>query len=76
MSCLASSEANSVRTKIFESSKTLWPGLSENFLFALYISPMMIQISGKSTNLTKKCHFYQKTTNKQSWKLLKVKFLI
>ena len=34
----------------------------------------MIRISGKIVNLAKKCYFYQKTTNKQNWKLFKVKF--
>ena len=28
-----------------------------------------IQISRKSAHLAQKCYFYQKTTNKQSWKL-------
>ena len=34
----------------------------------------MIQISGESAHLTQKGYFYQKATNKQSWKLYKVKF--
>ena len=36
-------------TKLLKSAKILWPGLSENFLL-LCTLPMMIQISGKSTN--------------------------
>ena len=36
---------------------------------------MMIQISGKSASLAQKCFFYQKTTNKQSWKPFKSNFL-
>ena len=37
-------------TKILWSSKILWPGLSENFLFALYIS-------NDDSNFWKKCSF-------------------
>ena len=44
--------------------------------FLLSTLPMMIQISGKSAHLAQKCHFYQKATNKKSWKLFKVHVLI
>ena len=44
-------------------------------LFFLSSLPMMIQISGKNAPLTKQCHFCQKTTNKQSLELFKIKFL-
>ena len=36
---------------------------------------MIIEISGKTAHLAQKSYFYQNTTNKQSWKLFKVKFL-
>ena len=36
---------------------------------------MMVQLSGKSTHLVQKCFFVQKTTNWQSCKFPKVKFL-
>ena len=39
--------------KLLKSAKILWPGLSENFLL-LSTLPMMIQISGKSTNFGSK----------------------
>ena len=36
--------------------------------------PVLIQLFRKSAHLAPKSQFYQKTTNKQSWKLCKVKF--
>lgn len=36
---------------------------------------MIIQVSGKSAHLAEKCYFYLKASNKQSWKLYRVKFL-
>ena len=39
--------------KLIESVKILWPGLSENFLL-LFTLPMMIQLSGKGTNVGSK----------------------
>ena len=41
--------------------------------FLLSTLPLRIQIFGKSAHLAQKCYFCQKTINKQSWKLFKVK---
>ena len=43
--------------------------------FLLSTLPVVIQISEKSAYLAQKCYFYKETTNKQSWKLFKDKFL-
>ena len=46
----------------------------KNFIFALN-TLMVIEISKKRVHLALKSYFYQKSTNKQCWKLFKVNFL-
>ena len=47
--------------------------VSEIF-FLLFALLVMIQASPNSAHLVQKIYFYLNTTNKQSWKLSKVKF--
>ena len=59
---------------VLKCSKMLWPGLSENFLFALYTSNDDSNVWKKCSFGSKKNLFFQNTTHWQSWKLSIVKF--
>ena len=89
LSCLATREETRIPSLLYQVSFCLWwirfvPKYCKvpiyyyqdcrKIFFLLSTLPMMIQISGRSAHLSQKCYFYQKTTNKQIWKLFKVKF--
>ena len=58
-------------------TKKLWSSYNQECVKILLLSstfPKMIELSAKIAYFASKIYFYQKSTNKKSWKLYKVKF--